>query len=190
MSRTNLAFIGLDAGRFGGWLARFPSAPVVVRDTLGWISITPSGDSGSRWGLGNAGPPSRRSGSSFSERTSREPSGGFQAFSSGSGVAEPRAATGWRRCESRPTSGKQGPVYADGGRIWPACSSHGYPDRSVSILERLGGAMGERPSCRERVDIPVREHSWSIPRRSCRSFLPGVVGEMEGIPFLDGTTWT
>ena len=35
MSRTNLAFIGLDAGRFGGWLARFPSAPVVVRDTLG-----------------------------------------------------------------------------------------------------------------------------------------------------------
>lgn len=35
MKTMNLAFIGLDAGRFGGWLNRHRRAPVVIRDTLG-----------------------------------------------------------------------------------------------------------------------------------------------------------
>ena len=90
MSRTNLAQI--DAGRFV-WLVFHP--PRLWFEILGLDLDNPRLEIPVRDGAQERGPLQD---SSFSERTSREPSGGFQAFSSGS-------PGDWlRRRESRPTS--------------------------------------------------------------------------------------
>ena len=185
MSRTNLAFIGLDAGRFGGWLARFPSAPVVVRDTLGLdldnhcleIPVR-DGGSGTLDLLKEDRVLPFLNAHHVSHLVVFKPSHRVQVWAESQGL---RLVGGDVSLAQRLENKVQ---------FTQMAAEFGLPVPPTDILTAPFPSWSDwvcngenRPSCRERADIPVREHSWSIPRRSCGSFLPGVVGGNGGVSF-------